>query len=275
MRNINLAKNLVIYMIATIFLIITGYPLIFVFQSSFKSPIEYMRNIWSFPGSLFLGNYERIFQPDFLKYFANSLLITMITITLVICIASLASFVFARMQFKLNKYLLAMFVIGMMVPVHTTLIPVYIIINKLGLYNQLLGLIGPYISFCLPISIFIFTGFFREIPNELEEAARLDGCSHFMVYRKIMFPLSWPIIATVAIYNFIYVWNEFIYALILIDSAQNKTIPLGIREFYGTETVNIPRILTGIAFATLPLMLFYFVAQEKVINSLTSGAVKG
>lgn len=271
----NILKKCGIYLIATIFLIISGYPLLFVFQSSFKSQMEYMSSIWSFPKSFFWGNYERILQPDFLRYFGNSLVVTAITITLVIFIASLASFVFAKMKFRLNKCLFAMFIVGMMVPVHTTLIPVYVIINRLGLYNHLFGLIGPYISFCLPVSIFIFTGFFKDVPHELEEAARIDGCTHFMVYRKIMFPLSLPIIATVAIYNFIYVWNEFIYALILIDSAQYKTIPLGIREFSGAETVNIPRILTAIAFSTLPLMIFYFVAQERVINSLTSGAVKG
>lgn len=268
-------KKLIIYLIATIFLVIAGYPLVFVFQSSFKSPMEYMRNLWALPSTLFLDNYARILQPDFLRYFINSILITGVTIVLVIFIASLASFVFAKMKFKLSKFLFALFVVGMMVPVHTTLIPVYVIINKMGLYNKLFGLIGPYISFCLPISIFIFTGFFREVPDELEEAARIDGCSHFMVYRKIMFPLSWPIISTVAIYNFIYVWNEFIYALVLIDSANQKTLPLGIREFSGAETINIPGILTGIAFATLPIMVFYFLAQEKVISSLTSGAIKG
>jgi raffinose/stachyose/melibiose transport system permease protein len=271
----NIAKPIGTYLIATVFLLIAGYPFVFIFQSSFKSQMEYLSNIWSFPKSLFLGNYERIIQPDFLRYFGNSLLVTVITITLVIFIASLASYVFAKMEFKLSKYLFFMFVIGMMVPVHTTLIPVYVIINKLGLYNKLVGLIGPYISFCLPISIFIITGFFQAVPKELEEAARIDGCSHFVIYRKIMLPLSLPVLSTVAIYNFIYVWNEFIYALVLVDSAQSKTIPLGIREFYGMETINIPGVLTAIAAATIPLMVFYFLAQEKVISSLTSGAIKG
>ncbi len=179
------------------------------------------------------------------------------------------------MEFKLKNVLFVIFVAGMMIPVHTTLIPVYVLINKMGMYNSLQGLIGPYVSFGLPIAIFIMTGFFKDVSKDIVEAATIDGCSHFMIYRAIMFPLSVPAIATVAIYNFLAIWNEFIYALVLINDKKLKTIPLGLREFYGVETVNIPGILTAILVAALPVMLFYFFAQEKVINGLVSGAVKG
>jgi raffinose/stachyose/melibiose transport system permease protein len=237
--------------------------------------MEYLMNIWAFPQQLFLENYARVLSPDFLRYFLNSLIVASISVTIVIFIASLASYAFAKLEFKLNKYLFIIFVAGMMIPVHTTLIPVYVLVNKVGLFDSLSGLIGPYTSFSLPIAVFIMTGFFKEVPKELEEAATIDGCSHFMIYRKIMFPLSTPAIATVAIYNFLHTWNEFIYALVLINSTEKKTLPLGIREFYGLETVNIPAVITAITVGTLPVLLFYFFAQEKVINGLVSGAVKG
>jgi raffinose/stachyose/melibiose transport system permease protein len=162
-----------------------------------------------------------------------------------------------------------------MIPVHTTLIPIYVLINRLGIFDTLPGLIGPYTSFSLPVAIFIMTGFFKEVPRELEEAALMDGCSHFSIFRRIMFPLSTPAIATAGIYNFLNTWNEFIYALVLINSPSKKTLPLGIREFYGAESVNIPGVITAILVGALPVLIFYFLAQERVINGLVSGAVKG
>jgi raffinose/stachyose/melibiose transport system permease protein len=264
-----------LYFISIIFLIVTGYPFVFLVLTSFKSQTEYMISIWSLPNKFYLGNYQRVLEPSFLRYFLNSLIVAVIAVSAILMAASLASYVLAKLEFKFSKVIFMIFVSGMMIPIHTTLIPVYVLVNKLGLYNSLPGLIGPYISFCLPIAIFIMTGFFKEIPQEIEEAAKIDGCSYFMIYRKIMLPLSIPAISTVAIYNFLTIWNEFIYALVLINSTQKKTLPLGIREFYGLETVNIPGVLTAILVGSLPVIIFYYLAQEKVINGLVSGAVKG
>lgn len=264
-----------LYFVALWFVVVNGYPFYFLIMTSFKSQFEYMMSIWSLPRKLFLENYKHVFEPGFMRYFQNSIIVTTAAVAIIITAASLASYIFARMEFKFNKVLFMLFVAGMMIPLHTTLIPVYVLINKMGLYNSLQGLIGPYVSFGLPIAIFIMTGFFKEVPNEIIEAATIDGCSHFTMYRSIMFPLSTPAIATVAIYNFLHTWNEFVFALVLINNKALKTLPLGLRDFYGLETVNIPGILTAILIASLPIMLFYFFAQERVINGLVSGAVKG
>jgi raffinose/stachyose/melibiose transport system permease protein len=271
----NILNKIGLYFVAILFLIITGYPFVFVLFTSFKSQMEYMVNVWTIPKKLFLGNFQAVFQPHFLRYFLNSLIVSIISVTIILIIGSLASYAFAKLKFRLNKYLFILFLAGMMIPIHTTLIPIYVLINKMGLYNSLYGLIGPYVSINLPIAIIIMTQFFKEVPGEIEEAARIDGCSHFGIYSKIMLPLSTPAISTVAIYNFLHVWNEFIYALVLLDSPQKKTLSLGIREFYGLETVNIPGIITAILVGSLPVMVFYFLAQEKVINGLVSGSVKG
>jgi len=237
--------------------------------------MEYMVNVWAFPKTIAFENYEKVLQPYFLRYFLNSIIASSSTVAIVILIASMASYAFARMRFRWSNILFIVFVAGMMIPVHTTLIPIYVLINRIGLFDTLPGLIGPYTSFSLPVAIFIMTGFFKEVPRELEEAALMDGCSHWIIFRKIMFPLSTPAIATVGIYNFLHTWNEFIYALVLINSPSRKTLPLGIREFYGMESVNIPGVITALLVGSLPVLLFYFLAQERVINGLVSGAVKG
>ena len=167
-----------------------------------------------------------------------------------------------------------LFLVGMMIPAHTTLIPIFALNRELGLLDKAYGLIGPYTSFAIPISVFIMTGFFREVPKSIQESAHIDGASFFRIYGQIMLPLSLPAISTVAIFNFLFCWNEFIFGLTLINSPEQKTLPIGIREFYGTESVNIPAVLTAVLVASLPVMLFYFMCQEQVIRGLSAGAVK-
>lgn len=220
-------------------------------------------------------NFELVFQGDFLKYFSNSLLASTISVMLVIIIASLASYPLARMKFKLNRPIFLLFLLGMMIPVHSTLIPVYLLTQKMGLYDTIWALIGPYIAFSLPVSVFIFTQFLQEAPKELEEAARIDGCGHFGVFWRVMFPLLKPAIATVTIYNFINIWNEFIFALVLTSSQDSMTLPLGLREFYGQFSVNVPGMMAALTLASLPILIVYFVAQEKIVKGLSAGAVKG
>lgn len=256
------------------FLLLFGFPFLFVLLTSFKSQMGYMQDFWGLPAPLFFGNYQKVLSQGFLRYFANSLIVSILSVSLGVFFAALASYAFAKIPFKLNKLLFLVFLLGMMIPVHTTLIPIFKLLNNIGLYDSKYALIGPYISFTLPVSIFIITEFFRTVPGEVLDAALIDGCGDFKTFGRIMLPLSTPAIATVSIYNFLHTWNEFIYALVLINRASEKTLPLGIREFYGQETVNIPAVLTAVLVGSLPVILFYFMAQEKVINGLSAGAVK-
>ena len=267
-------KKIPLYLLALFFLVLFGFPFLFLLLSSFKAMPDYMRSVWALPTNLFFGNYQKVLSPSFFGYFLNSIMISGISVALSILVASMASYAFAKIPFRFSKPLFMIFLVGMMVPVHTTLIPIYKMMMNFGLYNNKFGLIGPYVSFTMPISIFIITQFFREVPGDITEAATIDGCSQFKIYWRIMLPLSTPAIATVGIYNFLTTWNEFIYALVLIDSPAQKTLPLGIRDFYGVETVNIPAVLTAVLVGSMPVMLFYFFAQEKVINGLSAGAVK-
>lgn len=243
---------------------------------SLKSLGEYMTgNYWRLPKKLFFGNYQKVLLSSFNRYFLNSAIVSAVSVVISIIIASLAGYVFAKMKFKFSGALLLLFVVGMMIPVHTTLIPIYQMTRSLHLTDSLVGLVGPYVSFGLPVAIYILSSFFKEIPKSINESATIDGASHFRVYWNIMMPMSTPAISTVAIINFLYFWNEFIFALTLINSSLKKTLPLGMREFYGAETVNIPAVLTAILVGSLPVIIFYMFAQDKVINGLSAGAVKG
>lgn len=270
--NKNLSK-LGVYSVSIFFLVLLGFPFVFLLITTFKTQMEYMMELWSLPKSLYLENYANVAKSGFIKYFFNSAIVSTVSVSITILAGSLAGYCFATMKFKLNKPLFMMFLVGMMIPVHTTLIPIYSLTNKLGLLDKLPGLIGPYSSFAMPVAIFIMTGFFKDIPASIQESAVMDGASPFTIFFKVMLPLSVPAIATVGIYNFLASWNEFIYSLTIMT--RTKTLPLGLREFYGAETINIPLVLTAVLIASLPVMLFYLFAQEKVINGLSAGAVKG
>jgi raffinose/stachyose/melibiose transport system permease protein len=263
-----------LYFSAAIFLLIFGYPFIFVLFTSFKDQSAYISSFWGPPQQLFFGNFQAVFKMDFLIYFANSLFVATVSVVMSIFIGSLASYAIATMKFKLSGAVFLLFLLGMMIPVHTTLIPIYTLTRQIHMLDSIFGLIGPYISFSIPISVYIMTSFFKEVPKSILESAEIDGASPFRSFISIMMPLSKSAISTIGIFNFLYCWNEFIFSLTLINSTSQKTLPLGIREFYGMETVNIPGVITAILIGSLPVIIFYFFAQEQVIRGLSSGAVK-
>ena len=163
-----------------------------------------------------------------------------------------------------------------MIPIHSTLIPVYRMTLSLGVYDTLTGLIGPYVAFSLPVSIFILTGFIREIPVELEgRAAIIDGASYYQLFSQVVFPLTKPAVSTVAIYSFTLLWNEFAYALVLTSSPKKGILTLGLFEFQSAYGVDIPKTLTALFLSLLPLLIVYIFFQEKIISGMTAGAIKG
>lgn len=264
-----------LYLAAVLFLILFGFPFVFTLLSSFKTKMDYMTNLWGLPKNVYFGNFATIVQKGFFTYLANSIIVTMISLVLTLIFSSMAGYAFAKLRFRISSILFTLFLAGMMIPVHTTLIPIYQLTKRLGMYNQVWALIGPYVSFTLPLSIFVITNFFKTIPEELREAALVDGCSHFRIYYQIMLPLSIPALATVGIVDFLHTWNEFMYSFILIDDPKKMTLPLGVRFFASSETADLPATLTCLLCASLPVMIFYFIAQENVINGLAAGAVKG
>lgn len=270
-----LLKSLLMHLLAVVWLLIAGYPYLYMIATSLKSQENFFRNPTSLISTYTYSNYKLVVDLGIFRYFFNSLVISIISVVLIVLLASMVSYCLARIRFRLNRPLYFLFIAGMMIPVHTTLIPVYILTREIGLYDQLWALLGPYIAFSLPVSVIILTQFAREIPVELEEAAIMDGAGRTRQFASVVFPLLTPAVATVSIYNFIHIWNEFVFALVLITTRERMTLPLGLREFYGEFSVNVPGIMAALTLGTLPLLLAYFISQEKVVRGIAAGAVKG
>ena len=179
------------------------------------------------------------------------------------------------MKFKLNRPIYAIVVACMSVPIHVTLIPMFVMAISIGIYDTPWALIGPYVAFNLPVSIFIFTAFMESIPQELEQAAEIDGAGKYRQFFSLIMPLSKSAIATLAIYNGVTMWNEFSFAMVLTQSPAARTLPLAVWEYQGQYSMNIPMVMTVLVLSSLPIILLYVVFQDKLIKGMMAGAVKG
>lgn len=272
---VNGARVLLLYAGALVMLVLAGTPFVFMVLTAFKRQDEYLTNLWGLPKSLLFSNFTGVVTNGIGRYFLNSLIVSVVAVLLTVLLAALASYPLARMRFRLGKPLFLLFLAGSMIPVHVTLIPIYMLSRELHIYDTLIALLGPYVGFNLPLAVFILTEFFRQIPGEIEDAARIDGAGTLEIFWRIIMPLSVPALSTVAIYAFIFMWNEFIFALVLLSSQQHMTIPLGLMQFYGQYQINVPGIMAALTLASVPVVLVYLVAQERVIAGLVAGAVKG
>ena len=276
MGNKGIIKKILQYAFAALLVVFSTYPFLYMVSTSFKSMEDFFMNPFAvLPKSLDITQYTAVLEMGLTKYFLNSIIVTVLAVALVVFIAALASYPLSRMKFRLSGLFILLFISGMMIPVHATLIPIFIMSNKINIYDTLLALLGPYIAFALPISIFIFIQFMKDIPMELEEAAKMDGANHWEIFSKVIFPNIVPAISTVVIYNFVHIWNEFIFALVLIQSPGKMTLPVGLQKFYGEFSVNVPGLMAALTLASLPLILIFILAQEKVVKGLAGGAVKG
>lgn len=268
--------DLLILVFAVLWLVIAGAPFYFMVLSGFKEQFEILTGgIWALPASPTISNYVDVLSGQFFLYFKNSILVVGVSVFLILMVSSMSSYVLARLKFRLSAAVFGLIISGMAIPVHVTLIPVYLLTNKIGIYDTLAALIGPYVAINLPMSVFILTEFMRDIPKEMEESARIDGSSTLMTFFRIILPLSKPGLVTLAIYNAVFLWNEFIFVLVLTQSTNNRTLPLGVWEFQGQYAANIPAIMALLAVSSLPLILAYLFGQDKLIKGMMAGAVKG
>ncbi len=270
-------KDTFIIMLALFWLMIAGMPFIFMIQTGFKEQFELLTSsVWALPQSPTLNNYTAVlFSDRFFRSLLNSSLVVVISIVLILIISSMAAYVLAKIKFKFNNLFFGLIVAGLVVPIHVTLIPVYLFTINIGLYDTLWALIGPYVAFSIPVSVFILTEFMRQIPREIEEAARMDGCGPMSTFFRIILPLTQPGLVTIAIYNAVLLWNEFVFAFILTSSPNSRTLPLAIWDFQGQYSANIPVIMALLTLATIPLIIAYIFGQEQLVKGITAGAIKG
>ena len=264
------------WFLALLWMLVALVPFWFMAQTGFKESLELMTApVWALPESPTLDNFRSVIEGNFFRFLSNSLIVVSISIALVVIFAAMAAYVFGRMQFRLNRPLFALIIAGLVVPIHVTLIPVYLLTTNIGLYDKIWALVGPYVAFSLPVSIFILTGFMREIPRELEEAARIDGCGPMRAFFSIILPLTRPGLATIAVFNAVSLWNEFVFAYVLTSSTEVRTLPLALWEFQGQYSSNIPAIMSVLVMSSLPLIFAYILFQEQLVKGIMAGAVKG
>ncbi len=264
------------FALAIFYLIVSFMPFIFMVLNSFKEKFEMLtKGVFNLPDSLNFANYTEVLTGGFSKYFMNSVIVLTISLLLLLFIAACASYPLARFKFKLANPIYAGIVACMSIPVHITLIPVFKMSRATGLYDSIWALIGPYIAFAVPISVFILTSFMKEIPREIEESAEIDGCGKIQMFFSVILPLAKPGLATLAIYNGVNMWNEFSFAYTLTQSSENRTLPLAIWDFQGQYSMNTPMIMAVLTLTLLPMIVMFIIFQDKLVKGMTAGAVKG
>ena len=251
------------------------FPVIWLIYSSFKTNSEFAESIIRLPQHLNLDNYIRVLGgSDMLKYLFNSLRTTAISLVLIVVLGFIIGYFLSRFTFRGSKLLNLLYTIGLLLPIHAIIVPMYIQFNQFGLTNQWYTLIIPYVAFGLPIAVFLTSSYVRSVPREMEEAAALDGCSFSRTLFQIIMPICRPILTTVAIIQFFTCWNEFVFALILVNDPY-MTIPVGMTLFKGQFTAEYPVMMTTMVLGMLPALIIYFAFSKHIINGMVAGAVKG
>ena len=260
-----------------VWLVVCIFPFVFMVITSFKDQQELARvGVFALPETFNLVNYETLFSNNkFVTYLLNSLTIVPICLFLILLVSSMASYPLSRLKYKLRGVNYAVMLAGMAIPLHVTLIPVFLMSKSLGIYNTIWALVGPYVAFNIPLSVFILSGFMTSIPNELEEAAEIDGCGRVRTFLSIIIPLTFPGMVTLGIYNSVMMWNEFSFALVLTQTEANRTLPLAIWDYKSRYGANTPMIMTVLTMSALPMIIAFLIGQDKLIKGMIAGAVKG
>ncbi len=261
---------------ACIWLVATLVPFIFMIMNSFRKQFDMLaQGVFHFPDPWYFENYVEVATNGFFGYFFRSVIVVAISLILMLIIASCAAYPLSRMKFKMRGLIYAGIVAMMSIPMHVTLIPIFKMTTNMGMYDTLQSLIGPYVTFALPMSVFILTAFMMTIPKEVEESAEIDGCNKYRNFFSIILPLSKSGLSTLAIYNGVSMWNEFAFANTLLQTPANKTLPLALGQFKGEHAMDIPIILSVLVLSVLPMIILFIVFQDKLVKGMMAGAVKG
>jgi ABC-type glycerol-3-phosphate transport system permease component len=279
MRNIKVKLNLkqvATYLILTVVLLVTLYPVFWMIFGSLKSNQEFYTNIWGPPNTPMWENYIWAWErADLGAKFLNSVLVTTGTLALVLPLASFAAYAFAKLQFPGSRILFFIFLTSMMVPQGVTAIPVFTVIIKFGLLNTRLSMILVFAAQSIGFAVFLLTAFFISLPQELTEAALIDGCTPFSAFLRVILPLAKPGLATLVVFTGMGVWNEYFMSSILVRSKELETLPLGLVNFVGQYTTYYPQMFATLTMITVPVILLYILGQKQFISGLTAGAIKG
>ena len=263
--------NLIFLVLMILILLPFGWMII----NTFKTNTQLFQDSLALPQSMDFINYAQAWERGLSSYYKNSLIVSIISLILIISISASTAYGISRFRFCFSTLFFFIILGGMSLSEQVALVPLFKMLTKLKIYNTHLALILPYVAFRIPFSTFLIRAYMLTIPKEMEDAAYIDGYNSWQVFLKIIIPLSKPILASCALVNLNFVWNEFIFALVFIEDMRKMTIPIGLMAFKGQLRIDYVVLLAGIVIATLPMIVIFMVLQKQFIRGLASGAVKG
>ncbi|MFI0542546.1 carbohydrate ABC transporter permease [Streptomyces sp. WSLK1-3] len=255
-----------------LWLVVIIVPLYYVVITSFKDQRGFFDSNPLLPsGSPSLDNYVLVLRNDFARYFFNSVAVAVGTVVPAVLLSFMAAYGIVRSRGRTAGATNTLFILGLSIPLQATAVPLYYLITRLNLYDSLLALILPSIAFSIPVSVLVLSNFLRDVPKELFESMRLDGCSEWQIMWRLALPLTRPAVTTVAIYNTLNNWNAFLLPLILTQSPERRTLPLSLWTYQDEFTVNTPALLAAIVLSALPLVVLYVFGQKQLVSGISSG----
>jgi raffinose/stachyose/melibiose transport system permease protein len=262
-----------LYIVLTLLSLLTIAPLVWIVFLSFKSKQGFAASPFGLPESINLDNYITVLTDErLLQYLGNSIVVTTTSVLLILVVCLLAGYALARIEFRGNTFLFVVFFLSDAVPIFVVLVPLFILIQQLGIADTLWSLILPYAAMHIGVAVFLFRGFFRSISSEIEDAARIDGCNTLQMLWFVLLPLIRPAVLVVMIVNFISIWNEYFLAAILLPSQELFTLPPGLAAaFLGKYSTNWPVMAAGIVLSVLPVFALFLLAQDKIVEGWTVG----
>lgn len=272
------ARKLLVILVQAGFLcycLVIFYPLFNMILSSFKSTREIFLRPFSLPTAFSFENYKTVWiDKGFGGYFLNSLWMTAISMGFVLLLGSMAAYGVSRYVYKLRTGVYMLFLSGIMLPLKAAVIPLFLLMKRLGFTDKPISVILIFVAMGLPSTIFILSGFMKTIPKDLEYAARIDGCNDWAIYRKVVMPVVAPAVALVTIYNSVPIWNDFFFPLVFLQNPKYRTLPLGLTTFFGQYSTDWSLLFTALTIAILPILVLYIFLAKYFIKGMTAGAVK-
>ena len=264
------------YAVLILFAILAFAPLLWLAINSFKTSQDYQMNRLGFPRRFFWQNYTQAWQRGhFGVYIVNSVIYTAITTVSILILSFLSGFAFAKINNRNTKWIYGSYVVGILMTLQSIMIPLFIVINQVGLYDTKLGVLIPYIGIGLPMGIYLATEFMKSIPNALIESARLDGAKYSRIFISIMAPMAAPVGTTITIIQISGTWNEFMLINMLTSSTKNKSLPVGIQSFAGSLSTDYGKLFASLMIGLIPMLVFYIIFRKEITKGVSAGAVKG
>lgn len=270
-----LTKDIIIVVVGLSLLLLMAFPFLWVVVISFRPEADIFTRTFQLITTFTTENYALLVEKSpFATYLRNSFFVCTVATVAAVIIALIAAYGFSRYTFRGRKLLLILVIATQLFPFVILITPLYAMFFSLGLINSFTSLIFSYIAINLPFAIYLLVGYFDTIPTELDEAARIDGASTLQIIFKVILPVAWPGVVTVAVYAFVTAWDEFLFALTLMTSEENKTVPVGLAGFFGEYTTQWNLVMTASVVSTLPTLILFMFLQKKLVSDLTAGSVK-